>query len=260
MSDFDSNPAEDGLDRWLANQRHELIVDLAATLDVEAGLGEALIHSRHADLVADLGRSLDVEAGLAAIMPATTGVTPPNKLVTSSSHRAGAEQVAATGPDHAKVEQPEFAPAAASRRPEKLLVKRTSPVFNRTGIALNPRHVRDRVIAAVVVAIALAALTTTAIWKTLTSSPTTAAPALVVLDYGVTTLSHVGTCDPKTPMKFTFTVRARGSGTVDYTWQPDDGLSSQPPVHKTMTFTGAEQTLQDVYTIPRLGGVGAKTA
>jgi hypothetical protein len=54
-------------------------------------------------------------------------------------------------------------------------------------------------------------------------------------------------------MRFTFTVRALGSGTVDYTWQPDGGLSSQPPVRKTMTFTGAEQTMQDVYTIPRLG-------
>lgn len=226
MSDFDSNP--DGLDRWLANQRRELIVDLAATLDVEAGLGDALTHPRHADLVAGLGRSLDVEAGLAAIVPPTTGVMPPNKSATSSSLRAGPKQVAATGPARAKVG---------------------------TGTARNPRRVRDRVIAAVVVVIALAGLTATAIWRTLTSSPpTTAAPALVVLDYGVTAPSQVGTCDPKTPMRFTFTVRARGSGTVDYTWKPDDGLSNQPYVRKTMTFTGVEQTMQDVYTVPRLDG------
>ncbi|MGH3700582.1 MAG: TIR domain-containing protein, partial [Pseudonocardiaceae bacterium] len=70
MSDFASLP-EGGLDRWLADQHHALVNDLAATLDLEAGLREAMIPARHADLVAGLRDVLDVEAGLSAIVSTT---------------------------------------------------------------------------------------------------------------------------------------------------------------------------------------------
>ncbi|MGH3924147.1 MAG: hypothetical protein ACRDTT_14995, partial [Pseudonocardiaceae bacterium] len=70
MSDFASLP-EEILDRWLADQHHALVNDLAAALDLEAGLREAMIPARHADLVADIRDVLDVEAGLSAIVSAT---------------------------------------------------------------------------------------------------------------------------------------------------------------------------------------------
>jgi len=70
MSDFASQPDE-AVDRWLADQRRAVVDDLAATLDIDAGLHEAMIPARHADLVTDLRAILDVEAGLSAIMPAT---------------------------------------------------------------------------------------------------------------------------------------------------------------------------------------------
>ncbi|MGH3754102.1 MAG: caspase, EACC1-associated type [Pseudonocardiaceae bacterium] len=74
MSDFTSRP-DDSLDQWLADQHRDMVTDLAATLDVDAGLREAMIPARHADLVADLGGVLNVEAGLSAIVPAP----PPGK-------------------------------------------------------------------------------------------------------------------------------------------------------------------------------------
>ncbi|MGQ0774517.1 MAG: hypothetical protein ACT4NY_08890 [Pseudonocardiales bacterium] len=70
MSDPTSQP-DDAVDRWLADQRRAVADDLAATLDLEAGLREAMIPARHADLVADLRDVLDVEAGLSAIVSAT---------------------------------------------------------------------------------------------------------------------------------------------------------------------------------------------
>lgn len=68
MSDSVSS-SEEALDRWLAEQHHALVTDLSATLDLEAGLREAMIPARHANLIADLCDVLDVEAGLSAIVP-----------------------------------------------------------------------------------------------------------------------------------------------------------------------------------------------
>lgn len=252
MSDFDSHP-EDGPDRRLANEHRKLVVDIAATVDVEAGLREVLIRTHHADLVADLGHSLDIEAGLAAIVPAISGATPSNEPFTPNPRPADTEHVAATDPSQANAEQPELENSlvsdAASRRPRTPLAMRTHPVSNRTGFrgrvqALTPRcRVRDLVIAAAVV-IVVAATAPTIIQKILPSAPTTTMPALDVLDYGVTVQSDAGA------VVFTFTIKARGSGTLHYTWQPDDRLSGQPVRAENMTFTGPTQIKDVVYPVP----------
>jgi branched-chain amino acid transport system substrate-binding protein len=76
MSDSGSHP-DVGLDEWLADQHRRMVTDLAAVLDVEAGLREAMIPARQADLVADLDDVLDVEAGLSAIVSTAPALTPP---------------------------------------------------------------------------------------------------------------------------------------------------------------------------------------
>ena len=53
MSDFTAQP-DDAVDRWLTDQRRAMVDDLATTLDLDVGLREATIPTRHTDLVADL--------------------------------------------------------------------------------------------------------------------------------------------------------------------------------------------------------------
>jgi hypothetical protein len=60
------------VDRWLAEQHKSLIQELAANLDLEAGLHDAMIPARHASLLADLRETLDLESGLGAIVPRST--------------------------------------------------------------------------------------------------------------------------------------------------------------------------------------------
>ncbi|GGR46139.1 hypothetical protein [Streptomyces netropsis] len=59
-------------DRWLDQHQCSLLEDLNPVLDVEAGLREILLQSRHDTLVDDLDSVLDVGAGLAAILPSAT--------------------------------------------------------------------------------------------------------------------------------------------------------------------------------------------
>ncbi|MEV5142260.1 hypothetical protein AB0K71_28880 [Streptomyces syringium] len=59
-------------DRWLDQHQCFLLEDLNPVLDVEAGLREILLQSRHDALVDDLDLVLDVGAGLAAILPSAT--------------------------------------------------------------------------------------------------------------------------------------------------------------------------------------------
>lgn len=75
MSDFASRP-DAGLDQWLAIQYRHMVADLAAVLDLEAGLREEMIPDRYANLITDLGGVLDVEAGLSAVVPTAPGATP----------------------------------------------------------------------------------------------------------------------------------------------------------------------------------------
>ncbi|MFI8194871.1 hypothetical protein ACIF8T_40330 [Streptomyces sp. NPDC085946] len=61
--------------RWLTRHQYNLIDGLDGLLDVEAGLREILIQSRHTTAVDDLDTVLDTEAGLAAILPPAAHVT-----------------------------------------------------------------------------------------------------------------------------------------------------------------------------------------
>ncbi|MEV5412215.1 sigma-70 family RNA polymerase sigma factor [Thermopolyspora sp. NPDC052614] len=62
--------------RRLDEHQSGLVDDLGAVLDIDAGLREILLQSRHTALVDDLGAILDVDAGLAAILPAPVPPAP----------------------------------------------------------------------------------------------------------------------------------------------------------------------------------------
>jgi len=64
------DPRDTALDTWLTACWSALDADLACDLDIETGLQEVLISSRHAAVLADVAGNLNVEAGLAAIAPA----------------------------------------------------------------------------------------------------------------------------------------------------------------------------------------------
>jgi hypothetical protein len=87
------------------------------------------------------------------------------------------------------------------------------------------------------------------------------APALDVVAYGVTTPPPVGAvpCGPGKKVVFTFTIKASGSGTLHYVWQPDKGLSQQPVRADTITFTGPPQTKNVVYAVPYSQITGPQT-
>ncbi|WP_018505335.1 hypothetical protein [Parafrankia discariae] len=89
---------DEELDQWLASARRDLTQDLAATLDVEAGLRDALLPTRHAVFVNDLRAVLDLDAGLAAILPAveTTGHTQPESPTTPTAFALSTGQMGAT--------------------------------------------------------------------------------------------------------------------------------------------------------------------
>ncbi|GAA4115412.1 hypothetical protein [Streptomyces hundungensis] len=57
------------LDRWLTQQQSHLLEALGDVLDVESGLYEVLLQSRHDTMADRLDGVLDVEAGLAAVLP-----------------------------------------------------------------------------------------------------------------------------------------------------------------------------------------------
>lgn len=58
------------LDRWFAAHEDALGRDLGVVLDIESGLREVLLQSRHVALTDGLASVLDVEAGLSAVLPA----------------------------------------------------------------------------------------------------------------------------------------------------------------------------------------------
>jgi hypothetical protein len=153
MSDFASRP-DAALDQWLAAQHLHMATDLAATLDLKAGLREAMIPARHANLVADLGDVLNVEAGLSAIVPITSDPTPHKPETTEISDTADAELVAAKGrfetdPQQASpdpmflTELESLVRTAASRSPSTRLAMRTHPAFDLDRV-LDLAHDLDR--------------------------------------------------------------------------------------------------------------------
>ncbi|MEU8500767.1 hypothetical protein AB0C86_29200 [Streptomyces lavendulae] len=64
------DPGDEAVDRWFVGHGRALADALGGALDIEAGLREVLVQSRHDDAEADLEAVLDEEAGLRAILPA----------------------------------------------------------------------------------------------------------------------------------------------------------------------------------------------
>jgi len=58
------------VDRHVSAAHRNLVADIAASLDLDAGLREATIPTHHAKLVADLQTVLDIDAGLNAALRA----------------------------------------------------------------------------------------------------------------------------------------------------------------------------------------------
>lgn len=55
------------LDRWLTERHDAVVHDLAATLNLDAGLRDVTVPARHDRLVKDVRGALDLEAGLTAV-------------------------------------------------------------------------------------------------------------------------------------------------------------------------------------------------
>lgn len=89
MTDFDDVPGT-SIDHILRRMRAKLINDLAAVLDVEAGLREAMIAAQHTSLVRDLREVLDIDAGLSAIVPTAPAPFRPEAETAASAASAGA--------------------------------------------------------------------------------------------------------------------------------------------------------------------------
>ncbi|MEV4053531.1 hypothetical protein AB0J55_20255 [Amycolatopsis sp. NPDC049688] len=70
-------------DRTLYRWHEDSIYEVAAGLDVDAGLAEILIGSRYEILVAYVGETLDIDAGLAAILPPSQA---PDSLLELEGH------------------------------------------------------------------------------------------------------------------------------------------------------------------------------
>ncbi|GAA5079779.1 hypothetical protein [Nocardia iowensis] len=66
------------VDRWLAEQHHTAVAEIADALDIESGLREILIPVHHDNYLTEVAEALDVEAGLAAIVPAPVRQLPPS--------------------------------------------------------------------------------------------------------------------------------------------------------------------------------------
>ncbi|WP_378733964.1 hypothetical protein [Nocardia brasiliensis] len=66
------------VDRWLDEQHHTAVAEIADALDIEAGLCEILIPVHHDNYLTEVAEALDVDAGLAAIVPAPVRQLPPS--------------------------------------------------------------------------------------------------------------------------------------------------------------------------------------
>jgi hypothetical protein len=78
---------------------------------------------------------------------------------------------------------------------------------------------------------------------------------------GISVQPRTGTvsCGPNATVVFTFEVAARGSGTVSFTWRPDDRLTRMGATVRngSMTFTGT-QTQHADYSVALRGTSGQR--
>jgi S-DNA-T family DNA segregation ATPase FtsK/SpoIIIE len=86
-------PSDEMVRAWVAGQHRDLVHDLAATLDLEAGIREATIPARHAVLAADVNGVLDVEGGLSEIMSSELPAELPYDALLGVARDAGAGRI-----------------------------------------------------------------------------------------------------------------------------------------------------------------------
>jgi hypothetical protein len=67
----------DATNESLAQGHEAFVAELRSTLDIEAGIRDALLPTAHLAFAADLYAALDIESGLAAALPDVTETTPP---------------------------------------------------------------------------------------------------------------------------------------------------------------------------------------
>ncbi|MFD8983236.1 hypothetical protein [Streptomyces sp. NPDC059564] len=121
------HPGDEAVDRWFGDHGRALAAALGEALDVEAGLREVLVQSRHGDAEEALEAVLDTEAGLTAILPAAPSADRPP----ASRMRTPAEEF------------------FHSVSPVDRLALRSNPEITAAGRALDkavdlPRHLNDR--------------------------------------------------------------------------------------------------------------------
>jgi hypothetical protein len=89
-------------------------------------------------------------------------------------------------------------------------------------------------------------------------SAATGSPSLYVLGMGVSAQPRTESvpCRQGDTITFTLEISARGSGTVTFTWIPDDRLAL-PRRAGSITFTGT-QTKHAEYVIPREASAGTR--
>lgn len=86
-----TDPGDEAVDRWFVDHGRALADVLGEALDIEAGLREVLVQSRHDDAEEDLDAVLDAEAGLGAILPAAASADRTDRPPTSRKRTAAEE-------------------------------------------------------------------------------------------------------------------------------------------------------------------------
>ncbi|MFG2864246.1 hypothetical protein [Streptomyces sioyaensis] len=84
MTDREAKFSDHALEAWLSQQQPDL---LDSVIDVEAGLREILLQSRHDAMVDSLDAVIDVEAGLAAVLPPAPGPATDGHRATRSARQ-----------------------------------------------------------------------------------------------------------------------------------------------------------------------------
>ena len=93
MTSFDGELWGPGMEIVLRDALARLSQDIASLIDVEAGLQDAMIASRHADLLSDLRGVIDVDAGLAAIIAPGNDNAPAASSAEASSDELSAPRL-----------------------------------------------------------------------------------------------------------------------------------------------------------------------
>ncbi|WP_322750264.1 MULTISPECIES: hypothetical protein [unclassified Frankia] len=133
----DSHHAD--MDRWLSAAHANLVDDLAAHLDLDAGLRDAMLPAAHTSLVDDLATHLDLDGGLAAILASKTSTSASTGLAAILVSKTRADAAEAAGDDHPSTV---FQVAVD---PDANVPRRAAPISDNEDLATagGPRHAAD---------------------------------------------------------------------------------------------------------------------